>query len=100
MTDRPEPMDIDALAALVDGQIADAREYNRTSLAQSRELALDFIRGEVDLENEEGKSSVTSRDLSDILGWIMPSLLRVFLAATAWLCTSPTSRSWTGRQAS
>src|SRR5215210_168201 len=81
MAPRRERMDEDALASLVDGEIADARQYARSDLATDRERALEYVRGIVDIEAEDGKSSVTSRDLSDVLNWIMPSLLRVFLAS-------------------
>src|SRR5215207_2895758 len=74
-------MDEDALAALVDGQITDARQFATSDLVTGRDKALEYVRGEItDLIPEKDKSSVTSRDLSDHLNWIMPGLLRVFLS--------------------
>src|SRR5215213_11580578 len=78
---RRERMDEDALAALVDGQITDARQFATSDLVTGRDKALEYVRGEItDLPPEKDKSSVTSRDLSDHLNWIMPGLLRVFLS--------------------
>jgi hypothetical protein len=74
-------MDDAKLAALCDGQITDAKRYDGSDLEGNRRLALDFVNGEVDIPSEQGKSSVVSHDLSDTLNWIMPGLLRVFLAS-------------------
>lgn len=85
------------LAALVQGQIDDARRYVDEELAADREKALEFVRGEVDLKAERGKSQVTSRDLSDVLGWIMPSLLRQFLGSDRVVLYEPRKREMTVR---
>lgn len=49
--------------------------------AELREKSLQFIRGEVDFPSETGKSSAVSHDVADTLHWILPSLLRAFLAS-------------------
>jgi hypothetical protein len=77
------------LSRLVSAEIDDARAYLSertgntvtTSAPMGYNMAHKFMRGEVDIPAEEGKSQVTSRDLSDVLGWVMPGLLRVFLAS-------------------
>jgi hypothetical protein len=94
---RREPMDPSELAALVQGQVDDARRYVDEELAADREKALEFVRGEVDLVAERGKSQVVSRDLSDVLGWIMPSLLRQFLGSDRVVIYEPRKREMTVR---
>jgi hypothetical protein len=77
------------LSRLVSAEIDDARSYLSertgnsvtTSAPMGYNMAHKFMRGEVDIPAEDGKSQVTSRDLSDVLGWVMPGLLRVFLAS-------------------
>jgi hypothetical protein len=69
------------LIALLDGQITDAVSYEGSELSQARIQAFQFVDGQIDIPNEEGKSSVVSHDLADTLNWIMPGLLRVFLAS-------------------
>jgi hypothetical protein len=78
---RPKPMSEQELASLCDGQISDAKEYDKKGLKGERDKAIEFLNGEVDVKAETGKSSITSNDLSDVMGWIMPGLLRVFLAS-------------------
>jgi hypothetical protein len=94
---RREPMEPSDLAALVQGQVDDARRYVDEELAGDREKALEFIRGEVDLVAERGKSQVVSRDLSDVMGWIMPSLLRQFLGSDRVVLYEPRKREMTVR---
>lgn len=79
----------DKLAALCDGQISDAKRYDDSHLFSRRKKALDFLEGRVDIPAEKNKSSVTSHDMSDIMGWIMPGMLRVFLASDKVVVYSP-----------
>jgi hypothetical protein len=81
------------LARLVSAEIDDARTFltertggrMRSTGAPGQpagyNMAHRFMRGDVDILAEVGRSSVASRDLSDVLGWVMPGLLRVFLAS-------------------
>ena len=70
------------LSALLSGQIADAVAYDESELAENRERALEYIEGEMsDTPAEEGKSSVVSYDVRDTLSWILPGIMRVFLAS-------------------
>jgi len=70
------------LDSLLDSHIADAE----TSYGNEREdaitKALEYRAGEMrDLPPQPGRSKVVSRDVNDVIGWIMPSMLRVFLAS-------------------
>ncbi len=75
-----EPMTEEDLAALVDGQINDAKTYESSDLTQLREKALKYFEGEVEIPAAPGRSSVVSRDVADTHGLILPGLMRVFLA--------------------
>lgn len=70
------------LASLCDGQISDAVAYDGSELSAHRENALQYYNGNLpDIPTQVGKSSVTSHDLSDTIGWLLPALSRVFLAS-------------------
>lgn len=88
---RRKRMSDDDLATKVDSQIADAQLYGGTDRDKIRELALKFFDGETDLP-AMGKhgSQVVSRDVSDIHGLIMPSLLRVFFGSDRIVSYEPT----------
>ncbi|CAN7495071.1 hypothetical protein LJR231_003471 [Phyllobacterium sp. LjRoot231] len=70
------------LAALVRAGIDDAVGYDQSELSKHRGRALDYYAGRMpDVPHQEGRSQVTSRDVSDAMGWILPGLMRVFTAS-------------------
>lgn len=88
--EEPEVMDAAKLAALVRSQIFDAVGYDQTELSLRRVKAIEYYRGELrDLESRDGWSKITTRDLSDHIGWILPSLMRVFAASDNIVCYEP-----------
>lgn len=81
------------LAASLDEQIADAVAYEQSDLSKYRDRALAYYEGRMDdVPAEVGRSSVVSHDVADVIGWIMPSLLRVFLATDRVVEYQPTRR--------
>jgi uncharacterized protein YciI len=67
------------LSAMVRGEIDDAAGYDESELALRRRKAMDYYDGRMpDVPSRKGRSSVTSHDLSDAIGWILPGLMRVF----------------------
>lgn len=83
MAQRTKAMSERELVAQLDGQIADARAYAGSELSEHRERALKYYDGDMsqDLPEKVGKSRVVSQDVADTIGWILPGLMRVFLAA-------------------
>lgn len=69
------------LVSLLDRSISNAETYADGDAARIRRLALKFLNGEVDIPQEAGKSGAVSQDMPDTLHWILPSLLRIFLAS-------------------
>ncbi|MHA6684490.1 portal protein [Mesorhizobium sp. A556] len=67
------------LVSLLDKAISKTATDGKS--AELRDKALKFIKGEVDFPHEKGKSSAVSHDTADTLHWILPSLLRAFLAS-------------------
>lgn len=83
MASRAKAMDEKGLIALIDSQISDAESYAGSELSTHRERALKYYEGDMtaDLPEQEGKSRVVSQDVADTIGWLLPGLMRVFLAA-------------------
>lgn len=69
------------IGTLVQAEIARSIDYDRSEFKKDRVRAIEYDRGEVrDLPVEEGRSSATSRDVSDTIGFMMPGLMRVFFS--------------------
>lgn len=82
MAPRSKKMTDSELASLLDGQITSAQSYSETDFSGYRTKALEYFDGVMsDVPAQVGRSSVVSRDFADTHGWIMPSLLRVFLGS-------------------
>lgn len=83
MARRNKAMSEKELLAQLDGQISDAESYSGSELSAHREKALKYYDGDMsaDLPSKPGKSSVVSQDVADTIGWILPSMMRVFLAS-------------------
>ena len=87
-------MSDDDLARVIDGQIADALNYTQTDRAKHREAALDYFNGKIpELPPVEGRSKIVSRDVADLHGLILPSLLRVFFRLIVSRSTSRPGKS-------
>lgn len=81
MTKRKQMSDSE-LAKLVDSEIASAKEYDGSDLADDRKNALKYYQGDADIiDFEDNRSSVVSTDLSDHIGWILPQMMRVFASS-------------------
>ena len=91
MARRTGRMSDDDLARVIDGQIADALNYTQTDRAKHREAALDYFNGKIpELPPVEGRSQIVSRDVADLHGLILPSLLRVFFSSDRVAVYEPT----------
>jgi hypothetical protein len=71
----------DELSALVEGWLTQARHFDDSDLSEHRAKANDFYDGKVDINPQPNRSSVVSSDVADVMGWILPGLLRVFTAS-------------------
>lgn len=75
-------MDDDRLKALLSQEISSALTYEDTELSQKRSRALEYYRGEMnDTPAMSGRSSVVSKDVADTIGWMLPGIIRVFMAS-------------------
>lgn len=75
-------IDEEKLKAIISREIADAKLFYRTDIEKSHRRALDYYDGKMtDTPPEDGWSSVVSRDTSDVIGWVLPGVVRVFTAS-------------------
>jgi hypothetical protein len=82
MTDDAKPMDEKQLAAALREFARGAANAEDSELSKERQKSLEYYKGEVnDVPTQEGWSKVTSRDMSEVIHWILPSLMRVFAAS-------------------
>jgi len=54
--------------------------YNDSKLTQQRTDAMDRYYGKKYGNEQEGRSQIVTRDVADVIEWIMPSLMKIFTA--------------------
>ncbi len=86
-------IDEDKLKALLSAEISASINYDSTELAKKRSTAMEYYRGEMnDTPSMPNRSTVTSRDVADTIGWMLPGIIRVFTASERMACYEPTKR--------
>jgi len=77
------------IKALVAREISLA-DSNRSILLKKQVTALEYYQGVMkDVPNETGRSAAMSRDLADVLGWILPGIMRVYTASEHMAVAEP-----------
>lgn len=80
----------DDIKGLLVREIRSARSSDDSELAAKRTRALEYFEGTMtDTPAEVGRSSVVSRDLADTVGWMLPSIMRVFTASDRMVIAEP-----------
>src|SRR5580765_2999879 len=81
----------DELGALCEDWITNAKHFDENDLEETRQKANDFYDGKVDILEQPNRSRVVSSDVADVMGWILPGLLRVFTASDRVVVYEPSS---------
>ncbi len=68
----------DELKSILDAHIKNSIGYVGGELSEDREGAMNYYLGEPFGNETEGRSSVVSRDVAEVIEWILPSLMRIF----------------------
>lgn len=77
------------LKALVAREISLA-QTDRSLASQKQTKALEYYQGEMkDVPAETGRSSAVSRDLADVMGWVLPGIMRVYTASEHMAVAEP-----------
>lgn len=92
MADSQEFKEVD-LAGLIAHEIRQAQDYDQSENSQNRATTLEYLRGEMsDTPPRPNGSTVTSRDVNDTIAWILPGIMRVFMASDRVADYEPTIR--------
>jgi hypothetical protein len=77
-----EKLDEEKLKAILSEEIASAENYARSELTPDRQMAINYYNGNVvDVPFVAGRSRYISRDVSNVVGWTLPDIMRVFTAS-------------------
>jgi hypothetical protein len=77
--DQREGMDDDELSAIIAGELIDAVRFVDLEIGVERARATKAYRGDQYGDEEEGRSSIVSRDVHDTVQGQLPDLLRILL---------------------
>lgn len=75
-----KPMTDDDIQNIARDAVTDAIDFVESEIAEDRIKAQRYFDGEVDIGEEEGRSSIVSTKVRDTIRNIKPSLMRVFLS--------------------
>lgn len=75
-----KPMTDDDIQNIASDAVTDAIDFIESEIAEDRIKAQRYFDGEVDIGEEEGRSSIVSTKVRDTIRNIKPSLMRVFLS--------------------
>jgi len=82
----------DELGALCEDWLTSSKHFDENDLEETRQKANEFYDGKVDIEPQPNRSRVVSCDVADVMGWILPGLLRVFTASDKAVIYEPNSQ--------
>lgn len=75
-------MDEQEIKALLAEEIRSAILFDSTELSDDRADAMEYYQGEMnDTPSAPNRSKVVSRDVADIIGWMLPGIIRIFTAS-------------------
>lgn len=78
-TEKGERLNEDTLETIIGQEIARSTVYDDGGESERRTQMLNYVQGLMpDFQHKPNRSSYTSRETSDTIGWIMPGLMRVF----------------------
>ena len=75
---KSEKMTERELAAHLESEISSSLGYLDGKLTTQRSDALDRYYGKKYGNEQEGRSQIVTRDVADVIEWIMPSLMKIF----------------------
>lgn len=91
MAARAKKIDEGELKALISSEISDAETFASTEVVDERVRAINYYNGQMpDTPHQEGWSEFKSRDVADVIGWVLPGIIRVFTASDRIVDYEPT----------
>lgn len=82
MAETEREFDEEGLAAQIGKEIAASVEWDKSNIAGTRATNIEYLRGEMnDVPARPNGSKITSRDINDTVAWILPGIMRTFMAS-------------------
>ena len=92
MSDKLKPKSEQVVAALIGHEIEDARRFHDEDRRFELSQALDYYNGEMpDLQAPSGRSNYVAPVVRDVIGWLMPQMMRMFTSTDAIAEAVPTT---------
>ena len=82
-------LDATEIHRIVQNEIDDAVLYQEEEHTGFRDMATNYFYGEKFGNEVEGQSQVVSRDVADTVGFIMPSLMKIFASSKDYVSFQP-----------
>lgn len=81
-TDRGPVVENSDLSAIISNEIRNSLTFDQSQISNTRAVTLEYVRGIMpDLPGRPNGSQQTSRDIADVVGWILPGILRTLTAS-------------------
>lgn len=77
----PKPLEDDVIEGIVSQAVDDAIGFVSSEISERRIKAQRYFNGEVDIGNEEGRSSIVATKCRDTVRAVKPSIQRVFMSS-------------------
>lgn len=75
-----QPMTDEEVLGYVNNAVFDSIDYNASVLSEQRAQGLKYYLGEPFGNEKPGRSQVVTRDVQEVVDWIMPSLMKTFIS--------------------
>lgn len=85
-------MDETQLLKILKEEDQDAADYYSSELADDQATSMDRFFGKTYGDEVEGRSQVTTHDIEDCINWMMPDLMRTFMASDELVTLEPGSK--------
>jgi hypothetical protein len=80
MARQPKQLSEQELLVILNAEERQSVGYFTQEIAQEQERAFEYYRGDKFGDEVEGRSQVVSRDVAEVIDWMLPSCMRVFLS--------------------
>lgn len=83
MADKQKAKTEEEIKGILAHEIRSAILYDKEELSESRSKAINYFLGDLkdDVPAPPNRSSVVSKDTSDVIGWMLPGIMRTFMAS-------------------
>lgn len=81
MRQKPKQLSDDELLVILNSEERTSVGYFTQEIAADQEKAFEYYRGDYFGDEVEGSSQVVSRDVAEVVDWMLPSCMRVFLSS-------------------